>query len=118
MPLEILHIAFVLLCRSARLEGAEIAALAGLRIDLAGIEPVFAGLQFADHGVASFDVLSGSIETAAPVFPHDEMNLPPRGSDVRSETEIGYDVAALVLDHIGTAQALQRLFGGFNDERR
>src|ERR1700742_4427693 len=79
MPLEILHVAFVPLCRSARLEGAEIAALAGLRIDLAGIEPVFAGLQFADHGVASFDVLSRSIETAAPVFPHDEINLPHAG---------------------------------------
>jgi hypothetical protein len=35
MPLEILHVALVLFRRRARLEGAEIAALAGLRIYLA-----------------------------------------------------------------------------------
>src|SRR6185437_7958303 len=50
VPLEILHVALVLLGRGARLEGTEIAALAGLRIDLAGIKPVLARLQFADHG--------------------------------------------------------------------
>src|SRR6266516_3786129 len=49
MPLEILHVAFVLFGRRARFEGAEIAALAGLRIHLSGIEPVLARLQFADH---------------------------------------------------------------------
>src|SRR5581483_2925123 len=42
MPLEILHIAFMLLGGRARLERAEIAALAGLRIDLAGVETVSA----------------------------------------------------------------------------
>jgi hypothetical protein len=50
MPLEVLHIALVLFGCGARFESAEIAAFAGLRIELAGIEPVFAGLQFADHG--------------------------------------------------------------------
>jgi hypothetical protein len=50
MPLEILYLALVLLGRGARLEGAEIAPLAGLRIYLARIEPVLAGSQFADHG--------------------------------------------------------------------
>src|SRR5439155_18136474 len=40
MPLEILHLALVLFRRRPRFEGAEIAALAGLRIDLSGIEPV------------------------------------------------------------------------------
>src|ERR1019366_10202871 len=50
MPLEILHGALVLLRGRARFEGAEIAALAGFRIDLAGIEPVLARWQFADHG--------------------------------------------------------------------
>jgi hypothetical protein len=50
MPLEILHGTLVFFCRRARLEGAEIAALAGFRIRLAGIEPLFARLQFTDHG--------------------------------------------------------------------
>ncbi|CDX28199.1 hypothetical protein MPLA_1350016 [Mesorhizobium sp. ORS 3359] len=49
VPLEILHFAFVLFGGFARLESAEIAALAGPGIDLARIEPVFAGFQFADH---------------------------------------------------------------------
>jgi hypothetical protein len=52
MPLEILHGALVFFCRRARLEGAEVAALAGFRIYFSGIEPVFAGLQFADYGFA------------------------------------------------------------------
>src|SRR6185503_17888399 len=47
--LEILNIAFVLFRRRATLESSEIAPLAGLGIFLAGIEPVFAGRQFADH---------------------------------------------------------------------
>jgi len=34
------------------LERTEIAALAGLGVDLTGVEPVFAGLQFADHELA------------------------------------------------------------------
>src|SRR5882757_9017821 len=50
MPLEIPHLALVLFRSRARFEGAEIAALAGLRIELSGIKPVPARLQFADHG--------------------------------------------------------------------
>jgi hypothetical protein len=49
MPLEILHRAFVLFGRLARLEGAEIATPAGLWIGHARIEPVLARFQFADH---------------------------------------------------------------------
>src|SRR5437773_7688655 len=49
MPLEILHVALVLFRSRPRFEGAEIAALAGLRIHLSGIEPVLPRLQFADH---------------------------------------------------------------------
>src|ERR1044072_8516381 len=49
MPLEVLHVALVLFRRCTRLEGAEVAALAGFRVDFAGIEPVFARLQFSDH---------------------------------------------------------------------
>ena len=50
MPLEELHGALVLRRRRAAGEGAEIAPPAGLRIYFAGIEPVFAGGEFADHG--------------------------------------------------------------------
>src|SRR5215813_11706644 len=57
MPFEILNGALVLFGSGTRLERTEVAAPAGLRIDLAGIEPVLAGLQFADHGalLCSFD---------------------------------------------------------------
>ena len=50
MPLEILHLALVALGRGAGIESAEIAALAGLRVCLARVEPVFAGGELADHG--------------------------------------------------------------------
>jgi hypothetical protein len=50
MPLEILHGAFVLFGRRARFESAEIAPFAGPGVHFAGIKPVFARLQFADHG--------------------------------------------------------------------
>src|ERR1700716_719577 len=53
VTLEVLHGAFVLLGCAARLEGAEVAALAGLGIGLARIEPVFTGCELADHEAAS-----------------------------------------------------------------
>jgi hypothetical protein len=70
MPFEILHLAFVLFRSRARFEGAEIAALAGLRIDLSGIEPVPARLQFAICGSwnASCFVFLASIAMAAILF--------------------------------------------------
>jgi len=49
VPLEVLHGALVLLGGLARLERAEVAALAGLRILLARVEPIFTRLQLADH---------------------------------------------------------------------
>jgi hypothetical protein len=49
VPLEVLHGALVLLCRGAGLEGAEVAAATSLRIRLARVEAIFAGLEFADH---------------------------------------------------------------------
>ena len=49
MTLEILHRALVLLGGGAGLERAEIAPPAGLRVELARIEAVAAGLKFADH---------------------------------------------------------------------
>src|SRR5258705_2785883 len=62
MPLEVLHGAFMLFGRRARLEGTKIPLLAGLRIYLAGIEPVLAGLQFPDHNVSpSFSELFRSM---------------------------------------------------------
>src|SRR6478752_174002 len=50
VALEVLHVTLVLLRRGARLEGAKVAALAGLGIGLARVEPVFAGCELADHG--------------------------------------------------------------------
>src|ERR1041385_3141511 len=50
MPFEVLHLALMLLGGLARREGAEISAPAGLGIDLAGIQAVFAGLELAAHG--------------------------------------------------------------------
>src|SRR5690348_11625003 len=49
VPLEVLHGALVLLGGAARRERAEIAAPAGLRIDLARVEAVFARFQLANH---------------------------------------------------------------------
>src|SRR5262249_50382140 len=49
VPFEILHRALVAFGSSARLEGAEIAPLAGLRIDLARVQPVLAAFEFSDH---------------------------------------------------------------------
>src|SRR5262245_57910936 len=49
MPLEVLHRALVLLGLGARLEGAEIAMPAGLRVDLARIKAIAARLELADH---------------------------------------------------------------------
>src|SRR3569832_802834 len=64
MSFEILHFALVLFRRRARLEGAEIATFAGLRIHLAGVEPVFAGFEFADHGQRSTVTESASFADA------------------------------------------------------
>jgi hypothetical protein len=50
MPLEVLYGAFVFFGGGATLEGAEIAALAGLGVGLARIETILTRGQFADHG--------------------------------------------------------------------
>ena len=47
--LEELDRALVLFGGGPGLERPEVAALAGLRVFLAGVEAVFAGLEFADH---------------------------------------------------------------------
>ncbi|WP_292242443.1 hypothetical protein, partial [Mesorhizobium sp.] len=48
-PLEILHLAFVLLRSLAAVKCPEIAALAGLFVLLARIEPVFSVFDFSDR---------------------------------------------------------------------
>src|SRR5688572_280228 len=49
-PLEELHGLLVLLGGGPGLERSEVASLPGLRVELAGVEPVLAALEFADHG--------------------------------------------------------------------
>jgi len=49
MALEVLHGALVLLGPRARVERAEVAAAAGLRVDLARIEAIAARLELADR---------------------------------------------------------------------
>ena len=50
VTLEILHRSLMLLGRRPRLEGAEVPALAGLRILLARVQTILACLQFPNHG--------------------------------------------------------------------
>ena len=49
VALEELHGTFVLLRRLKTIKGAEVAALAGLRVYLPRIEPVLTGAQFANN---------------------------------------------------------------------
>jgi len=49
MAFEILDGAFVSLSRRACAKGPEIAPLAGLAVELARVQAVFSGAQFADH---------------------------------------------------------------------
>jgi hypothetical protein len=51
MPLEVLNVALVFFSGGAGFERAEIATLARLEIHLAGVEPIFTGMEFADHGI-------------------------------------------------------------------
>jgi len=49
VPLEVLDFAFVLLGSASIGEGAEVTTFAGVGVDLAGVEAVLAGFEFADH---------------------------------------------------------------------
>jgi hypothetical protein len=60
MPLEILHRVFVFFGSGAGFEGAEIAATASPRVDLARIEAVAARCELADHRR-----LAGAMRTGA-----------------------------------------------------
>src|SRR5207249_4318409 len=51
--LEELHRPLVLFSRLACLKCAQVAAMSRSRVDLAGIKPVFARMQFTDHGISS-----------------------------------------------------------------
>ena len=52
MPLEVLHLALMLLRPGARTEGAQVAALASLRINFARVQTELAAAEPADHGSA------------------------------------------------------------------
>src|SRR5690349_13409502 len=77
MPFEVLHRALVLLRRGARFESSKIPALARFRIDFAGIEPVFAGLQFSDHGRHRVFVSPFTNSAAGPLVPAGLFALSP-----------------------------------------
>lgn len=49
MPLEVLHFAFVFLGRRLRVERAEVATLASLRIFLVRVQTILSRLQFSNH---------------------------------------------------------------------
>ena len=51
--LEVLDGPLVLLGLGSTGERAEVPPLAGLRIELAGIQPILAGFEFADHGITT-----------------------------------------------------------------
>ena len=55
MALEILDVAFVLLCFLNRVEGSEVTALAGGRIFLARVQAKLAGFEFSYHVMPSRD---------------------------------------------------------------
>src|SRR5450755_1222852 len=113
MPLEILHVSLVFFRSRARFEGAEIAALAGLRIHFSGIEPIFARLQFSDHGTrASCSVPLTLIARPPLAFPR---GMP---SDGALETKIADEISALVLDRVRAFHTLERLLGVFIAECR
>jgi len=64
MPLEILHFTLVLLGCRTRGESAEIAALPGFFVLLAGVEAIFSRFEFANHGCSYFAMMARSIQTA------------------------------------------------------
>jgi hypothetical protein len=61
VPFEELHGALMLLGRRARLEGAEVPALAGFWILLSGVESVFPGLELADHSSLARKTISNGL---------------------------------------------------------
>jgi hypothetical protein len=100
MPLEILHGALVLFSGRARFEGAEIAALAGLRVHFSGIEPVFARRQLSDHGTGLIDTAISSNHGNGPLFQRKTALLEPRaasGRPIRMTTEDpSAEIAAII----------------------
>src|SRR5262245_36458888 len=63
-PFEKLHLALVPLGGLARAEGAQVPALAGLRIHFARVEAILSGLEFADHGSAPYAATASLALTA------------------------------------------------------
>jgi hypothetical protein len=53
LSLEVLHRALVLFGCGARFEGAQISPPFGFRVELARVQPIFAGAEFAYHSVKS-----------------------------------------------------------------
>jgi hypothetical protein len=78
MALEILHRTLMLFGRATRFEGAEITTSASFRIHFAGIQPVFARSQFADHGICLAEQHLQPITDAGERSPEDSTIDPKR----------------------------------------
>jgi transporter family-2 protein len=115
MPFEMLHGALVLFRRGARFEGAQIAALARLRIDLARIEPVLAGLQFPDHGFASYRNFCRVNDRAGGLVPA-SLQFADNGTVVPPNQQQGTHVQAIYLYVLaigaGVSVATQQVLNG------
>jgi hypothetical protein len=107
MPLEILHLALMLFGRHARFEGAEVAALAGFRVQLARIEPVLAGSQLADHDNSPFGIFRGKTCLAASCSPDAAASNPQAGTgDQASMRQISQQAIEEIADIIAQASRL------------
>ena len=67
MSLEVLNVAFVLLGRPAAVERAEIPPLAGLRILLPRIQPIFSGRQLPDHALDLEELLGARLTASVDI---------------------------------------------------
>jgi hypothetical protein len=54
MPLKPLNFPFMLLSCPAGTKGAQVAAMAAVGVGFAGVKPIFAGFEFANHKASDY----------------------------------------------------------------